>query len=394
MDSQDRPPRRTGGGQHVRQRQPRRRKSRQSTGCAGAILYLVIVIGISVLLSMVALFAANDVLALVKDESIVTFTVEENTTASKLSKELDRSGIVNYGSLFNLFLKVTDNDVDILAGTYELSPAMDYNQIVRALRNADKKKTVKVTIPEGYSLAQIKEVLLESSVCSEAELNKALEEYSFKHDFLEDELPPEEGWLEGYLFPDTYTFYQNGNAVKDVVNRMLNNFDDHYDEKVQEGAEELDRSIHDIVTIASLVEREAKVAEEFPMIAGVIYNRLNSSDFPRLEIDASVLYGLGRTSGTLTRSDLDTDTPYNTYLHEGLPPGPICNPGYNALYAASHPTQHDYYFYVAMPDGSHLFATTNSEHERNKETAAAAFEDAANNPQPDDSGDGDNVEDE
>lgn len=380
MDSRNRTPRDASGGESYA-RQPRRRRKKQSTGCAGALLYLVVVVGISILLSMVALFAANDVLALVKDEDVITITVEKNMKASALSKQLDQTGIVNYGSLFKLFLKVTGKDVDILAGTYELSPAMDYNQIVRVLRNADKKKTVKVTIPEGYSLAQIRETLLENGVCSESELDKALNEYSFKHEFLEEELPPEEGWLEGYLFPDTYTFYQNGNAVKEVVNRMLNNFDDHYDESIQKGAKNLDRSMHEIVTVASLVEREAKVAEEFPMIAGVIYNRLQSSRFPNLEIDASVLYGLGRTSGSLSKKDLETDTPYNTYLHEGLPPGPICNPGYNALYAASHPSKHNYYFYVAMPDGSHLFATTNSEHERNKRKAAEAFENAKNTPQ-------------
>ncbi len=392
MDSQNRTPRDMDGGESYT-RQPRRRRKKKSTGCAGAVLYLVIVVGISVLLSMVALFAANDVLALVKSEDIVTITVEQNTTASALSDQLDQTGIVNYGSLFKLFLKVTDKDVDILAGTYELSPAMDYNQIIRALRNADKKKTVKVTIPEGYSLEQIRETLLENSVCSESELDEALNEYAFKHEFLKDELPPEEGWLEGYLFPDTYTFYQNGDAVKQVVNRMLNNFDDHYDESIQEGAKELDRSLREIVIVASLVEREAKVAEEFPMIAGVIYNRLESSRFPNLEIDASVLYGLGRTSGSLSKADLETDTPYNTYLHEGLPPGPICNPGYNALYAASHPSEHDYYFYVAMPDGSHLFATTNGEHETNKSRAAEAFAHAGDAVQ-DDADNDDNAEDE
>ncbi|MGM9613836.1 MAG: endolytic transglycosylase MltG, partial [Butyricicoccus sp.] len=203
MDSQNRTPRDWDSGDAYTRRQPRRRKKRKSTGCAGALLYLVIVVGISVLLSMVALFAANDVLALVKSEDTVTITIEQNTTASELSEQLDRTGVVNYGSLFKLFLKVTDKDVDILAGTYELSPAMDYNQIIRALRNADKKKTVKVTIPEGYTLAQIRETLIENSVCSESELDKALNEYAFKHEFLKDELPPEEGWLEGYLFPDT-----------------------------------------------------------------------------------------------------------------------------------------------------------------------------------------------
>lgn len=380
MDSRDRASHGASGGEPARQ--PRRRKKRQSTGCAGALLYLIVVIGISVLLSMVALFAANDVLALVKSEDVVTFTVEKNEKASKLSGKLDKSGIVNYGSLFNLFLKVTGKDVEVLAGTYELSPAMDYNQIVRALRNADKKQTVKVTIPEGYSLQQIRELLIKNSVCSAAELDKALDSYKFKHAFLKDQLPPKAGWLEGYLFPDTYTFYQNGDAVKDVVNKMLNNFDDRYDETIQTGAQKLNRPLRDVVIVASLVEREAKVADEFSMIAGVIYNRLNSSKFPRLEIDASVLYGLGRTSGTLTKKDLESNTPYNTYVHEGLPPGPICNPGYNALYAASHPSEHNYYFYVAMPDGSHLFATTNSEHENNRTKAAAAFQEAESNPKP------------
>ena len=376
MDSQNNSRR----GAHERSAQPRhsRRRTRKpsNSGCGGALLYLIVVIGISIVLSMVAIFVANDVFALVKSDSHISFTVKENTKISTLCKQLDDDGVVNYGTIFKLFLNVTHKNVEVLAGTYDLSPAMDYNQIVRALRNADKQQTVKVTIPEGYSIAQIKDALLGNGVCTEDDLNKALNEYAYKHDFLQDMLPPSDNWLEGYLFPDTYTFYKNGDAVKDVVNKMLNNFDARYDDTIKEGAKKLDRSMQEIVIVASLVEREAKVADEFPMIAGVIYNRLESSRFPTLDIDASVLYGLGRTSGTLTSKDLKTDTPYNTYLHEGLPPGPICNPGYNALYAASHPSEHNYYFYVAMPDGSHLFATTNSEHERNRRKAEEAFAEA------------------
>ena len=388
MDSQDRTPEyyRIGSSERQTPSRRRRKKKRSPNGCGGALVYLLAVVLISIVLSVIVIFVTNDVFALVKDESTIQFTVEENTKISKLSGELDKEGIVNYGLIFKLFLTVTNKNEDVLAGTYELSPAMDYNQIVLALRNADKKQTVEVTIPEGYSLQQIKETLVKNHVCTEEDLDEALNDYPFKHEFLEDKLPPEDNWLEGYLFPDTYTFYKNGDAVKDVVNKMLNNFDERYDDAIKEGAENLDRSMDEIVTIASLVEREAKVPEEFAMIAGVIYNRLNSSRFPYLEIDASVLYGLGRTSGTLTAADLETDTPYNTYLHEGLPPGPICNPGYNALYAASHPADHDYYFYVAMPDGSHLFATTNSEHERNKEKAAEAFAEAANSSGEEDTG--------
>ena len=136
--------------------------------------------------------------------------------------------------------------------------------------------------------------------------------------------------------------------------------------------------MHDIVTIASLIEREAQRDDERARIAGVIYNRLNNADeFPYLQVDASVLYGLGRTGGKLSEADLQSDSEYNLYNHKGLPPGPICNPGYASLYAASHPENHDYYYYVAMPDGTHLFATSYEEHERNIEASNKAQAEAA-----------------
>ena len=154
---------------------------------------------------------------------------------------------------------------------------------------------------------------------------------------------------------------------------MLNNFDDKYDEEIQAGAEALDRTMHEIVTVASLIEREARVDEERATIAGVIYNRLNNaSSFPYLPIDASVLYGLGRVRGTLSEEDLNSSSPYNLYLHEGLPPGPICNPGYASLYAAAYPEEHNYYYYVAMPDGTHLFANSYEEHQANIAASDAA----------------------
>ena len=205
-----------------------------------------------------------------------------------------------------------------------------------------------------------------------------LNDYSFKHDFLEDEKPAAEGWLEGYLFPDTYEVYKGNATVVDTINKMLNNFGNKYDADIKSGAENLGRSMHDIVTIASLVEREAQRDDERARIAGVIYNRLNnSSEFPYLQVDASVLYGLGRTGGKLSDEDLKSDSEYNLYNHEGLPPGPICNPGHASLYAASHPEDNNYYYYVAMPDGSHLFASSYEEHERNIEASNQAQAQAA-----------------
>lgn len=354
---------------------PRRRRSRRQKngGCAGTVVYVIAVLGISVILSLAAIFVANDVFAFVKENAVKEITVSENTDLLSLAKRLDDEGVINYGTIFKLYVRVKGDNQGVLAGSYSLNPNMDYGQIIDTLVNASSTETMKITVPEGYSIAQIRQMLLDEHVCTEDALDEVLNTYSFKHEFLKDELPAEEGWLEGYLFPDTYEIYKGNATVVDTINKMLNNFESKYDDDIKAGAENLGRSMHDIVTIASLVEREAQVDSERAKIAGVIYNRLNNpSEFPYLQVDASVLYGLGRTSGPLSQEDLASDTPYNLYTKQGLPPGPICNPGYASLYAAAHPEQHNYYYYVAMPDGSHLFANSYEEHQANIATSDAA----------------------
>lgn len=364
--------------QEVRRKRRRSRRHKNS-GCAGTMVYVIAVVGASLVISLAAIFTANDVFAFVKDNAMQQFYVSENTKLADLAKDLDKQGIINYGTVFKAYLAVKgDSADDVLAGEYQLNPSMDYGQIIDKLTNYSSSDTLQITIPEGYSVAQVRQLLLDNHVCTADALDKVLNQYPFKHDFLQDEKPVEEGWLEGYLFPDTYEIYKGNGSVVDTVNKMLNNFASRYGSEITDGANELGRSMHDIVTVASLVEREAQRDDERARIAGVIYNRLNnSSEFPYLQVDASVLYGLGRTSGKLTDEDLKSDSPYNLYTTEGLPPGPICNPGYASLYAASHPESHDYYYYVAMPDGSHLFASSYEEHQRNIATSNAAQAQAA-----------------
>lgn len=364
--------------QEVRRKRRRSRRHKNS-GCAGTMVYVIAVVGASLVISLAAIFTANDVFAFVKDNAMQQFYVSENTKLANLAKDLDKQGIINYGTVFKAYLAVKgDSADDVLAGEYQLNPSMDYGQIIDKLTNSSSSDTLQITIPEGYSVAQVRQLLLDNHVCTADALDKVLNQYPFKHDFLQDEKPVEEGWLEGYLFPDTYEIYKGNGSVVDTVNKMLNNFASRYGSEITDGANELGRSMHDIVTVASLVEREAQRDDERARIAGVIYNRLNnSSEFPYLQVDASVLYGLGRTSGKLTDEDLKSDSPYNLYTAEGLPPGPICNPGYASLYAASHPESHDYYYYVAMPDGSHLFASSYEEHQRNIATSNAAQAQAA-----------------
>ena len=373
--------------QEVRRKRRRSRRHKNS-GCAGTMVYVIAVVGASLVISLAAIFTANDVFAFVKDNAMQQFYVSENTKLADLAKDLDKQGIINYGTVFKAYLAVKgDSADDVLAGEYQLNPSMDYGQIIDKLTNSSSSDTLQITIPEGYSVAQVRQLLLDNHVCTADALDKVLNQYPFKHDFLQDEKPVEEGWLEGYLFPDTYEIYKGNGSVVDTVNKMLNNFASRYGSEITDGADELGRSMHDIVTVASLVEREAQRDDERARIAGVIYNRLNnSSEFPYLQVDASVLYGLGRTSGKLTDEDLKSDSPYNLYTTEGLPPGPICNPGYASLYAASHPESHDYYYYVAMPDGSHLFASSYEEHQRNIATSNAAQAQAASENTADNNG--------
>ena len=360
--------------QQQQQQQQRRSRRRKNSGCAGTVVYVIAVLGISIVLSLVAIFMANDVFAFVKDDAVKEITVSENTKVPELAKELDDAGVISYGTVFKLYVMLKGNEDDgVLAGSYSLNPNMDYGQIIDTLTNSASTDTIMITIPEGYSTMQIKQLLLDEHVCTEEAIDEALNVHPFKQDFLQERKPAREGWLEGYLFPDTYEIFKGNSTVVGTLNKMINNFDDKYDEEIQAGAEALGRSMHEVLTVASLVEREALVDGERARIAGVIYNRLNNAaSFPFLQIDASVLYGLGRTSGRLSEEDLASDTPYNLYTKQGLPPGPICNPGYASLYAATHPEQHNYFYYVAMPDGSHLFANNYDEHQNNIATSNAA----------------------
>lgn len=366
----------TGEDKTTKKTQPKKeKKPPQKSGCALASLYFICIFGISICLALVLIFSANDVLALIKPDTDIEVVVTEDTTVKKVSKQLDESGIVNYGMLFRLFNAVKgDSDTIVSAGTYTLNPTMDYSQILRSLTKTTSTTSVKVTIPEGYTISQIRQTLLENHVTSQALLDNALNTYPFKHSFLKEQKPPKPNWLEGYLFPDTYEFIQDSKQpVHEVVNIMLNNFDKKYDKQIKAGAEELGLSTREAVIIASLIEREAKASDEFAKISGVIHNRLKDKEkFPHLQIDAALQYAVGHNN-RLTDADKQLDSPYNLYQHEGLPPGPICNPGYSALYAATHPEAHDYYYYVAMPDGTHLFAKTNSQHNKNRAKAEKAW---------------------
>ena len=238
---------------------------------------------------------------------------------------------------------------------------MDYLELVTNLqKTASFRATVTVMIPEGAELREIIATLDEKNVCSAEELWDAVENHPFDYDFLQN-LPERENRLEGYLFPDTYEFFEQSDAVT-VLTKFLDNFEVKFSQELRDRAEEIGMSIDEVVTLASIIEREAASDEDRATVSSVFHNRLNSTQYPLLQSCATVQYVLQERKSVLTYDDIKIDSPYNTYLYEGLPIGPIASPGLASIKAALYPETTDYYFFVVSADGTHIFSKTLAEH--------------------------------
>ena len=249
---------------------------------------------------------------------------------------------------------------------------MDYRALIIGMRSTAgnmKAETVRVTIPEGYTVEQIIKLLAKNNVASEKDLVEAAKTANFNYSFI-DNSSEELSRLEGYLFPDTYEFYKNS-TPREALEKMLDNFNNRFTEEMRAQLETLNANVtgggytvREITIIASLIEKESAAPAESANIAGVIYNRLFNWDYPALlNIDAAIVYAQG---GDAESIDTNLDSPYNTYTNVGLTPGPIANPGLSSLQAALNPTSHNYYYYVLNPEsGMHTFATTQEEHNAN-----------------------------
>lgn len=333
-------------------------------GCFSALCYSMFIIGISIVLSAIAVFAANDVFAFVKADVTTVFTIVEEDEIDSIADRLSDNGIIHYPKLFKLYAILTQNTENIAPGSYELSSAMDYRNILNEIQEiVSTKKTVTVMIPEGMEQDDIFELLEREGVCEAWRLRAFAKYYDFGYSFLEG-LPYTDNRLEGYLFPDTYIFYENDDPQR-VLSRMLYNFRTRWDVDMKARLENISMDMSDIIIIASMIEKEAKFDDERTLISSVIHNRLRNSNYPHLQIDATVLYAIGERKEELTKEDLAFDSPYNTYVCVGLPAGPICNPGRAAIYAALYPEETEYYYYVAQSNGYHLFAETYYEHQQN-----------------------------
>lgn len=291
--------------------------------------------------------------------------VDETTTLQDLSILLYEHDFIAHDEWFIIQGKLLDYEHKLIPGTYTLSSNMSNTQILDLLTIPPKQDdTIKVTIPEGFTIPQIATRLAEKGVVSKEEFLKAVNDRAYDYEFLSTVPSNSKYKLEGYLFPDTYIFKKNA-TPEDVIIKMLNRFQqvtDQYSQYLVDSP----YSLHEILTIASIIEQEAKLSEERPIISGVIYNRLDAT--MKLQMCSTIQYVLEKRKANLSYDDLKLESPYNTYLYSGLPVGPICSPGEEAIKAAILPEQNDYYYFVLKDtsSGSHAFSSTAAGHEQNK----------------------------
>ena len=367
----------------ARPAQPEAPRRAGRSGCLGGLIYFAFVVSISIILACVGWMAASDVLALNKEPVTATVTLDKaefkdvtisytdadgnakersghQVSVGYVAKQLKDAGIIKYKGLFELYCSVSHAKTKIDPGTYELSTNYDYRALVKKMQiGSGAMVTTKVTIPEGYTMEQIFHKLEDENVCSYDDLMDAAANYSYNYSFIDQSMQGDAKRLEGFLFPDTYEFYQ-GMQASSAINKFLENFHDRITAEMLEKADERGMTMQEVVTVASMIEKEAANDDERAMIAAVIYNRIEAG-MP-LQIDSTIMYVLPEHKDVLTVEDTKIDSPYNTYQNKGLPPTPIANPGLASIKATLSPASTQALYYALDAEsGTHKFFTSYGE---------------------------------
>lgn len=373
----------------MRKGRPRRKRKEDFLGIPQLLttaVWLAIIVMIGVSLGRMLWVCAADVLAFGRESRDVVVTIQKEDTIEDIAEMLQQKGLIRYSGLFQLYASIAVDDGEIAPGTYTLNTILDYHALVGQMSPSSSSRAVvsDVLIPEGYNCRQIFELLEQSGICTV----KELEDYAANGEFqdfwfLEGVERGDRYCLEGYLFPDTYDFYSNS-TPREALGKMLLGFENRFTQEIydklpvlnarlsemmrangcsQEYIDNHQLGLRELLTVASLIEEETSGASESPRIASVIYNRLTQDqEYERyLNIDAAIIYA----TGDAEHIDTSVDSPYNTYLHAGLTPGPISNPGLSSINAALEFEDTDYYYYVLNPStGEHQFSKTYEEHQK------------------------------
>ncbi|MBD0381758.1 endolytic transglycosylase MltG [Paenibacillus sedimenti] len=341
-------------------------------------LLLLVIIGF---VSGVGLYIANALQPMPASEQDARVSIPQGAGSGDIAKELEAKGLIKNSSIFTYYLKVKKQGSRFQAGEYSMKPGMTFDEMIEKLNKGEtvKEEVIRVTIPEGYTIEQIADKLGDQTPWkADVFLQLADAQSQFKSDAI-GTLPDNKNIkhrLEGYLFPETYEF-KKGSTEQQFIERTIQELDKKLATLPSDWQDKLQArglTVHQMLTIASLIEREVVVDDERALVSGVINNRL-TKNMP-LQIDATVQYLFGKPKERLLEKDLQIQSPYNTYLNPGLPPGPIASPSLASIKAAVYPEETKYLFYVTKKDGTkgHLFAETFDEHKKN----IAASKKAAN----------------
>ena len=363
--------------------EPPRRDSHLTGAVVGAVKGIVYITAITVIGIALAFFfvipVGNDIFAFVKEEEIIDITIPEMATLNDVADILYENGLISYPGIFKLYSSFTENKNDefygvYLAGDYSLSTTLNYSQLIDSFKPSYSVETVSITIPEGLTTKEIIDLFVEEyGIGTEEGFISAINEYDWSEDYnywFIDELM-ESGWsedryyrLDGYLFPDTYYFYTDATEVEALA-KMFDNFEAKFPKEYRDYVSSIGMTVDDIITLASMIQSEARYLSEYAYVSSVFHNRLDNSDsYPNLESDATIVYAMFHDMGSRPDNLLGTeyDSPYNTYKNSGLPPGAICNPGFDAIKYAIYPRSTNYFYFVANTDGYSVFSETLTEH--------------------------------
>ncbi len=334
----------------------------------------LVVIGSVVILAVAIVFVTQLIIVRALDSGDATagdsvyFTVEQDESVDSIADRLKDEGLIRSPAYFRFRVRIAGLGGDIIAGRYLIDPAMSTTQIIHLItsRDAALAQEAQVRFVEGWRTEQYAEALVDAGVITSAEdFMAATREQRWNDEFAFLHTRPSGVALEGYLFPDTYNFRLNS-TPDDVLTTLLATFQERVEPESITETDQMGLTLHQIITIASIVEREAVLPDERPVIASVYYNRIREG-MP-LQADPTVQFDLGKPGNwwpELSPEDIQQNGRYNTYLNPDLPPGPICNPSLASIEAALRPAQSDYLFFVARGDGSHAFAVTAEEHQQN-----------------------------
>ncbi len=348
------------------------KKKVKTVGGNFAIILFVCIILFTTLTSYVSISGINDILAINTSDVVVKVEIPENATYKDVIDILHDNDLIKQKTLCNAFAKFRNYDSDkykYLSGVYHLDRSMGVEGMLRKCMAApESAETVKLGFPEGWTITQIFEKLEKYDVCRTDRLYSALNDVNYEFDFVRSLPQSEERYqlLEGYIFPDTYDFYIDADANY-VIRKFLSNFNDRWTDDYQKRADKLGYSMDEIITIASIIQKEAADASQMKAVSSVIHNRLkNSVNFPTLGCDSTAIYIsnyvtkiVGGSKGNYYLSK------YDTAANKGLPPGPICNPGIDAIEAALYPSDTNYYYFLHDDNGKIYMAKTQKEHESN-----------------------------